>query len=160
MSGPVLGQTGLVTWAAVGDVLDQSKPAARVAASIEHQGRILYRVSPTLDAKDTSEAKRLYKKFITIPPEVKIDAVNLCVNYRIGMVVLDVMKERGINYCFMQPGADHADLVQKAEELGIVYQRGCMIIEPIVELDEEERRRVEEEGRKHGAESGCACVIL
>lgn len=155
---PVLGQRGLITWAVVGDVLDTSKPAFNVASSIESQDRILYRVSPTLDPKDASPKKRLYKKFLDIPSEVKIDAVNLCVNYRIGLVVLEGMEKRGIKYCFIQPGADHADLLKRAEELRIVYQTGCMIVQRMVDLDEDEKRIVDEQ--KKGMESDCACNIL
>lgn len=162
MSGSVLSQRDLITWAAVGDVLNPSKPASRVATSIENQGRILYRVSPTIDVNEASPKKRLYKKFIDIPSDVQIDAVNLCVNYRIGLGVLDEMKKRGIRYCFMQPGADHADIIEKAEELGIVYQRGCMIVEPLGELDEDEKIMVEE--RRKGLESSssfdCSCNIV
>ena len=165
MSGPVLSQRGLITWAVVGDVLDSSKPASRVVASIEGQDRVLYRVSPTLDANDssTNAKKRLYKKFAEIPSDnVTIDAVNLCVNYRIGMGVLDEMKKRGIRYCFMQPGADHEEIVQKAEELGLVYQRGCMIVEPLLELDEDEKKIIDDQKQKLGIESasGCSCNIL
>ena len=73
---PVLSQRGLIAWAAIGDILNSSKPTSRVAATIEK------------DAKDASPTKRLYKKIIEIPSEIKIDAVNLCVNYRIGLGVL------------------------------------------------------------------------
>lgn len=168
MSGPVLGQRGFVSWAVVGDVLDTSKPASRVAASIERQGRILYRVSPSLDAKDVSPEQRVYKKFADLPP-FSVYAVNLCVNYRIGMMVLDEMKKRGISYCFLQPGADHEDLCKKADAMDIVYQQGCMIVESLIELDEDEQRMVEERKQedkqrladeKKGAKSTCTCTIL
>mmetsp|Transcript_3253 Transcript_3253/g.4868 ORF Transcript_3253/g.4868 Transcript_3253/m.4868 type:complete len:164 (+) Transcript_3253:31-522(+) len=163
MSGPTLSLQGLHTWAVVGDILNPTKPASSVASSIESQGKILYRVSPTLDVKDASPKKRLYKKFADIPhpPEgLTIDAVNLCCNYRIGIVVLEEMKKRGIKYCFFQPGADHADAVSKAEELGIVYQCGCMIVESLVVPNEEERVVLEEKRKGIVEESGCACAVM
>lgn len=158
MSGPVLGRSGLVTWAIVGDCLDPSKPASRVASSIKDQGRVLSCISPTLDAKDASSARRQYKKFSDVPADAKIDAVNLCVNWRVGLAVLDEMEARGVRYCFMQPGADRDEVVKRAEELGIVYQRGCMIVEPMLPLSDAERKAVEEAETKKG--SDCACSVL
>ena len=154
----VLDTPSLITWAIVGDVLNQDAPAYNVANSIEGQGRILYRLSPTIDAYDSSsKQKQLYRKLADIPPDVQIDAINLCVNYRIGLITILEMKKRGIKYAFIQPGADHNDLIEKADELGIIYQRGCMIVSPLCELSEDEKRRVQE--MKKSKESGCGCVI-
>ena len=156
-SNNVLDTPSLTTWEIVGDVLNQDAPACDVANAIEAQGRMLYRVSPTINADASSKQKRLYKKLADIPPDVQIDAINLCVNYRIGLMTILEMKKRGIKHAFIQPGADHDDLLKKADELGIIYQRGCMIVSPLCELSEDEKRRVQE--MKKSKESGCGCII-
>ena len=71
------------------------------------------------------------------------------------------MKKRGIKFFVMQPGADRAEIIEKTDEMGIVYQRGCMILEPLVRIDEKERIGMEEEKEKNGVDdSDCACSIL
>lgn len=152
----VLAMPGLVTWAVVGDVLDQAKPASGVATAIEGHGRILYRISPTLDSSSASPKQRLYKKLADVPAEASIDAVNLCAHHRIGLATLAEMQARGIKCCVLQPGADHEDVVRKAAELGIAYQRTCMIVNPLCALTEDERRRAE---ATTGAGAGCGCVV-
>jgi predicted CoA-binding protein len=102
---------------------------------------------------------------VDIPQTIKIDAVNLCINYRIGLTVLEEMKQRGIKYCFFQPGADQGEeIIRKVEELGIVYQRGCMIVEPMLALDEEDRKALQERekmlSKEEGGETNCSCDIL
>ena len=131
MSGPVLSVKGLSRWAVVGDVSNTAKPAFRVASKLESSGRTVFRVSPYADGK----IMNTYKKLSDIPTEIKIDAVNLIISPRIGVSVLEEMSLLGIQYCFIQPGADGGNVLKKAKELGITVQQGCVLVEPLGSLD-------------------------
>jgi predicted CoA-binding protein len=131
--GPVLGVKGLARWAVVGDVTNPAKPAFRVANKLESSGRTVYRVSPYV--KDPSKQEGVvYKKLSDIPPETKIDAVNLIISPRIGVSVLEEMANRDIRYAFIQPGADGGNVLAKAKELGIIVEQGCVLVQPLPSL--------------------------
>lgn len=131
--GPVLGVKGLERWAVVGDVTNPAKPAFRVANKLESSGRTVYRVSPYV--KDASQQEGVvYKKLSDIPPETKIDAVNLIISPRIGVSVLEEMANRDIRYAFIQPGADGGNVLAKAKALGIIVEQGCVLVHPLPSL--------------------------
>jgi predicted CoA-binding protein len=131
--GPVLGVKGLARWAVVGDVTNTAKPAFRVANKLESSGRTVYRVSPYV--KDPSQQEDVvYKKLSDIPPETKIDAVNLIISPTIGVSVLEEMANRNIRYAFIQPGADGGNVLAKAKELGIIVEQGCVLVQPLPSL--------------------------
>ena len=130
MHGPVLGVPGLKTWAVIGDVLNEKKPASRVVARLEASGRSVLRVSPY----DTTGA--CYKSLESVPRWLQVDAVNLIISERFGMIALEEMKARGCQYVFAQPGADTAGILQKAEELGLTVQRGCVLVSDLPPMGE------------------------
>lgn len=125
--GTVLGRRGLRSWAVVGDCLNEAKPAFRVVQRLELAGRRVFKVSPY----DSTGA--CYKTVEDIPEQ--IDAINLIISPKIGLTVLDSMHKLGIRHVFMQPGADAADVVRRADELGLVVQRGCVLVSETPPLD-------------------------
>jgi len=133
--GPVLSVQGLSRWAVIGDVTNRNKPAFRVAERLKQSGRDVYLVTPYTRADISESGDILYRQLSDIPVQVKIDAVNLIISPRAGVKALEQMKERGIRFCFMQPGADTSDVVDKAKELGITFQRGCVLVEELPSLN-------------------------
>lgn len=151
---PVLGVKGLSNWVVVGDVTNTVKPAFAVAKKLEDSGRTVIRVSPYLRKQNVEKSKHtsnlsccsdsvdaaaatsndIYKKISDIPTNVQIDAVNLIISPRIGEEVLQEMANRKIRYCFIQPGADGGSVLSKAEELGIIVQQGCVLVQPLPPL--------------------------
>lgn len=124
--GPVLGRD-LATWAVVGDCTNEAKPASRVVRRLEEAGRRVMKVSPY------DKTGKCYEKLEDVPEQV--DAVNLIISPKIGMDVLSTMKKKGIRYVFMQPGADAEMVVKQAESLGLVTQRGCVLIQDLPPLE-------------------------
>jgi len=64
----------------------------------------------------------------------KVEAVNLIISPKIGIDVLNAMKKKGIRYVFMQPGADAEMVVRQADSLGLITQRGCVLMEDLPPL--------------------------
>ena len=58
-----------------------------------------------------------------------VDAVNLVVSPKIGERELEAIAASGTRYVFLQPGADGARVVLAARRLGLVVQRGCVLVD-------------------------------
>lgn len=125
--GPVLGRL-LSTWAVVGDVTNEAKPASQVVRRLEEAGRRVIKVSPY------DKTGQCYGKLEDVSE--KVEVVNLIISPKIGMDVLTAMKKQGIRYVFMQPGADAEVVVRQAESLGLVLQRGCVLIQDLPSLED------------------------
>lgn len=123
--GDMLYRTDLKRWAVIGDVLNEAKPAFRVAAAIANSGRELVRINP----RDNSGT--CYKTLTAAVEAVgPIDAVDLIITPKVGPKFIEEMAHLGIENVFMQPGADAPEVVKLAKELGIHYQQGCVLVSP------------------------------
>jgi len=123
--GPVLGQP-LSNWAVVGDCTNEAKPASRVVRRLQEAGRRVMKVSPY------DKTGVCYASLEDVPE--KVEAVNLIISPKIGVDVLNAMKKKGIRYVFMQPGADAEMVVRQADSLGLITQRGCVLMEDLPPL--------------------------
>ena len=115
--GPVLGRPAAARgrWAVVGDVHNGAKAASRVLAKLDGVP-----VSPYGDAGGA-------RTFADVAGPV--DAVNLVVSPKIGERELEAIAASGTRYVFLQPGADGARVVLAARRLGLVVQRGCVLVD-------------------------------
>lgn len=57
------------------------------------------------------------------------DVVNLCANPKVGQNVVEDMGTLGVKNVFVQPGAECSLLQKRAEELGIGWHQGCVLVE-------------------------------
>jgi predicted CoA-binding protein len=112
----------LMRWAVVGDVMNASKPASSVLARLQSSGKEVY----AINSRDDKCLASLHD----IPGE-QVDAVNLIVNSKVGLTIVDQMIELKINNLFIQPGAGSADLIAKAKAGGLEVREGCVLVEPI-----------------------------
>ncbi|KAK7236844.1 nucleoside-triphosphate diphosphatase [Aureococcus anophagefferens] len=120
--GPVLGRPARARrWAVVGDVHNGAKAASRVLAKL---GGVP--VSPYGDAGGA-------RTFADVAGPV--DAVNLVVSPKIGERELEAIAASGTRYVFLQPGADGARVVLAARRLGLVVQRGCVLVDEFPAAD-------------------------
>ncbi|KAH8069788.1 nucleoside-triphosphate diphosphatase [Aureococcus anophagefferens] len=108
-------------WAVVGDVHNGAKAASRVLAKL---GGVP--VSPYGDAGGA-------RTFADVAGPV--DAVNLVVSPKIGERELEAIAASGTRYVFLQPGADGARVVLAARRLGLVVQRGCVLVDEFPAAD-------------------------
>ena len=49
----------------------------------------------------------------------------------LGVGIVEDMWRLGIRYPFVQPGADSERVLQRARELGLVVETGCVLIQEI-----------------------------
>ena len=149
------------SWAVVGDVLNPNKAASRIVDRLESQGRPVALVNPrdktgkcfpslaaavqagAVDAVG-APAPALAQSGPTVcprkrrprrpqpPPHPSASAcADLVISPALGVGVVEDMWRLGIRYLFVQPGADSERVLQRARELGLVVETGCVFIQEI-----------------------------
>ena len=111
-------------WAVAGDVLNSQKPASRVVAALRGQdvaGRSVALVNP----RDTTA--ECYKSVAEI--EAPIDVLNLCINSKAGLSLIEQAAAKGVKSCFIQPGAGSSEIEEFCSERGIEVFHGCVMVE-------------------------------
>jgi len=107
-------------WAVVGDVMNQSKPASRVVDKLRGNGKEVFLIN--------SRDERCLPSLLDIP-DSPVDVVNLIVNPKVGINIIDDMVTKNIQYLWIQPGAGTPEIVSKAEANNIEVHQGCVLIE-------------------------------
>ena len=104
----------------VGDSLNPRKPAFRIAARLEEQGRLVHRVNPR------DKTGECFASLSDIPPG-SVDLVNLVISPLLGVGIVEEMRTLGLKYLFIQPGADSPKVLAAAEAAGLTVQQGCVL---------------------------------
>ncbi|MDF2519952.1 MAG: CoA-binding protein [Clostridia bacterium] len=115
----------LQNWAVVGATQDTSKFGYKVFNKLKTKGYNVYPVNPKLDELD---GVKCYHSISDI--EAQVDVINLIVNPKVGMGVIEAAKEKGIKNIWCQPGAESPELIEKAKSYGmnIIYNE-CVLVE-------------------------------
>ena len=108
----------LKNWAVVGARSDESTFGYKIPMRMLEHGYNVYMVNPKLDE---IERHRVYKKLSDI--EEKIDVV---VNPKVAISVLDEAKAMGIENIFFQPGTYTDETLEYADKLGLNYVTNCI----------------------------------
>ena len=109
------------SWAVVGDVLHASKPARAVCERLEAAGKTVHRVNPR-DRTGT-----LPKSLMDV--SAQIDVVDLIINPKEGLQVVEEAAALGIRRVFIQPGAGSLDIEQFCESHNVQFHHGCVLRE-------------------------------
>lgn len=104
------------TWAVVGVTKKKERYGYKIWKILKEHDYKVYGVSPNYDEL---EGDKIYKSINDLPE--KVDVVDMVVSPKIGMDVLDRVKEAGIRYVFFQPGTYDEEIIKKAEKLGLDY---------------------------------------
>jgi len=112
-------------WAVVGASANTQKFGYKVFKRLANEGYTVYPVNP--NCKEI-EGTKCYGSLRDLP-EVP-GAVSVIVPPSAGIGVLEEAAELGIKRLWFQPGAESAEVIEKADELGlqIVYDR-CVLTE-------------------------------
>lgn len=108
-------------WAVVGARSDESTFGYKIPMRMLEHGYNVYMVNPKLDE---IEGHRVYKKLSDI--EEKIDVVDVVVNPKVAISVLDEAKAMGIENIFFQPGTYTDEILEYADKLGLNYVTNCI----------------------------------
>lgn len=108
-------------WAVVGARSDESTFGYKIPMRMLEHGYNVYMVNPKLDE---IEGHRVYKKLSDI--EEKIDVVDVVVNPKVAISVLDEAKAMGIENIFFQPGTYTDETLEYGDKLGLNYVTNCI----------------------------------
>lgn len=115
----------LKTWAVVGATDNQDKFGYKIFKCMKAAGYKVYPVNPGI-AEVMGET--CYPTLADLP--VCPEAVDLVVNRRIGVKVVEQCAELGIENIWMQPGADADNVIALAKEKGLkVIHNACIMTE-------------------------------
>lgn len=111
--------------AVVGASTDRSKYGNKVLRCYMQNGRAAYPVNPTM--MDV-EGLRAYPNLKLVPE--KVHAISIITPPPVTERVIEEAGELGIKHVWMQPGAESAKAVRRAEELGMSVIAGgaCLLV--------------------------------
>lgn len=107
-------------WVVIGDVTNTTKYAYKILEKLKLKGHVVAGVHP-------KEGEGVYKTLKEIP--YKIDAIDLCINPKLGLEFIKEAKNIGINKILIQPGAESPDIIDYCNENNIVAIQGCALVE-------------------------------
>src|ERR1017187_2204968 len=85
--------------------------------SIHAHLRAGYDVYPVNPKEETIEGLKCYKSVADIP--VMLDRISLYRPPQVGVKVLDELAKKGCTELWVNPGAESAELIEKAQSLGL-----------------------------------------
>lgn len=112
-------------WAVVGASNDRSKFGNRIYRDLLAAGYTVYPVNPNEAQVEGAPA------FATLAdlPE-KPEVVDVVVPSWVGQKVAQQTADAGVRFFWLQPGAESAELIEKAEALGLdVIHNACAMVE-------------------------------
>lgn len=108
-------------WAVVGATNKKNKFGYKIFKKMEKMGYTVYPVNPNLEEID---GVKCYKKLSSI--NQKIDVVDLVVNPKIGIKVMEEIDKLGIRYVWLQPGTRSDEIREFADMHGIRLVEDCI----------------------------------
>jgi uncharacterized protein len=111
------------TIAVIGASNDRSKFGNRAVRAYLAQGWTVYPVNPN---EDQIEGLPCYRGIADIPTAV--DRASLYVPPAVGIQLLDAIRARGAKELWINPGSGSAELLTRAEQLGLVAVEACSIV--------------------------------
>ena len=115
----------LKNWAVVGATQDTSKFGYKVFKKLKDRGFHVYPVNPKFEE---IEGVKCYENLTDIHDN--IDVISLIVNPKVGIGTIEMAKQKGIENVWCQPGAESAELIEKAKSYGInIIYNECVLVE-------------------------------
>ncbi len=111
-------------WAVVGVTPDPEKFGYKIFKKLKEKGYRVYGINPKYTEV---EGETIYASVQDLPE--KPDCVDMVVNYKLSLPMLDEIKAAGIEYVWFQPGTFDEEVIEKAEAYGmkIVYY-DCVLV--------------------------------
>lgn len=111
-------------WAVVGASDKPERYSYKIIEKLKERGYTVYPVSPKLKDKELLGLK-VYGSISDI--EDKVDIVDMVVNPKIGINAMKEISDKGIEYVWLQPGAESAEIHEYAKEKGIEAIDACIL---------------------------------
>jgi uncharacterized protein len=110
--------------AIVGASQDRKKFGNKAVRAFAAQGYDVYPIHPTCP---TIEGLKSYRNLAEVP-ENNLDMVSFYLPPEIGLKVVEEVAKKGTKELWLNPGAESAELIEKAERLGINVINACSIV--------------------------------
>jgi predicted CoA-binding protein len=111
------------TVAVIGASSNRAKFGNKALRAFAHQG---YTVVPINPNEREVEGYRTYGSVLDVPGA--IDLATVYVPPQVGVRVMDELAQKGISEVWLNPGADGAEVVHRAGELGLNVIQACSIV--------------------------------
>ena len=112
-------------WALVGATSNKGKFGYKIFQVMRNNGLQVFAVNPGLQEID---GQPCYASLADLPET--IEAVNVVVPPKVALGILEECQRLNISKVWLQPGADTAEVVEKAKALGLqVVYDACIMIE-------------------------------
>lgn len=110
----------LNNWIVIGDTANESKYAHKILKKFNEKGCTVSGVHP-------KGGEGVYKTIKEVPHN--IDAIDLCINPKLGIEYLKEAKILGIKNVLIQPGAESEEILNYCKENGINAIENCALVQ-------------------------------
>lgn len=107
-------------WVVIGEVTNINKYAYKILEKFKAKGRVVVGVHP-------KGGDGVYKTLKDVP--YKIEAIDLCINPKLGLEFIKEANSLGIDKVLIQPGAESKEIVDYCNENNIIAIKGCALVE-------------------------------
>lgn len=107
-------------WVVIGDVGNESKYAYKILNKFKEKGYIVSGVHPR-------GGNEIYKSLKEVP--YKINAIDLCINSKLGLEYLKEAKNLGIKNILIQPGAESEEILNYCKENNLNAIENCALVQ-------------------------------
>lgn len=110
----------LKNWVVIGDVSNEAKYANKILNKFKLKGYKVSGVHP-------KGGKNIYTNLKDVP--YTIDAIDLCINAKLGIKYLKEANELGIKNVLIQPGAESNEILTYCKENSINAIENCALVQ-------------------------------
>ena len=110
-------------WAVIGAHVRHDRYGYKIYKKLKEKGYEVYPINPRFDE---IEGDKCYKDLSSIP--VKIDVIDMVVNPKRGIPIIEEAAKLGINKVWFQPGTVDDDILKLAKEKGIDIVQACVLV--------------------------------
>lgn len=107
-------------WVVIGDVSNESKYAYKILNKFKEKGYTVSGVHP-------KGGEGVFKSIKEVPH--KIDAIDLCINSKLGIEYIKEAKSLGIKNVLVQPGAESEEILTYCRENNINVIENCALVQ-------------------------------
>ena len=107
-------------WVVIGDVSNESKYAHKIINKFKEKGYLVSGVNP-------KGGNEVYKSLKEVP--YKINAIDLCINSKLGLEYLKEAKSLDIENVLIQPGAESEEILRYCKENNINAIENCALVQ-------------------------------
>ena len=111
------------TVAVIGASSNRDKFGNKALRAFEKQGYTVIPINPT---EPEVEGHKAYASVLDVPGT--IDVATVYVPARAGVKVMEQLAQKGVGLVWLNPGADAAEVVTRARQLGLKATQACSII--------------------------------